>query len=420
MPIEKDFYNKLSQHRRLLNDFMDSYEAGTSQLLRANNRRTKVLYTRTLKSLEVNIDQRIKATSLSNFTKVENIRRGLIDLSIRLRKQIFAHVNGARGDLIQLVMNKEMDLEKIMHKGGIDKSRSEITNSELDILNKFFKASIRRINVSMEKWKVFVYNIFFNGIAFGMTPIDLELALFTEDGNIKIGSSLESEVDYEATRTLMEQRTQYQTGRAERLGYGACWNFNPMDQKTKPICMSASMVGVVPKEEMVLDYGMPPRGICRCDITFVDASWMDFNKGINSTINDRRQETISLLEQMPKQKTEWKVKGYTKTLVSGETKRIKRHKAYTKDTEKLAGKRYQSVEERLALLRNNPVPPYGWTPPSGWKAPRDFRTLAQLIDPGVIALGIEGVAALSDDELRAFVAGDLNRDQVENLIGRRL
>lgn len=420
MAIERDFFSVVARHRRLIDQFMDSFEADLSNLLSNTNKKARRFYVNILKSLEVGNNQRIKATPVSNFAKMERVRKGVDNLSAELRSSILRMASSGRKDLLQLIFEKEKALETILGNVGVENKRSKITKAEADILDRLFKASLNRINITLEKWRSFSYNTFFNGISAGIKPIDLETELFTEDGNIRIGSSLESEIDYETTRGLMEQRTQYQLGRAERLGYGMCWNFNPMDQKTKPICMSASLAGVIPKEEMRADYGFPPRFRCRCDITFVDASWNDFNNGINSAIENRRTEAIALLEDMPKQKTEWRRRSHSRETATGKVVRVKRHDVETKDPGRLEGKRYADVEERLDILEEGRVPSYKWDPPEGWKPPRDFRTLAQLVDPNVIALGEEGVALLTDDELRDFVAGDLTRDMVDDIISRRL
>lgn len=421
MNIERVFMQTLSRHRRLVDELMDDYGSEVETILSANNRKTRMLYANILKTMVVDDSQRIKPTVLSNFTKLETLRRLISDMAMSLRKRIFVLANGARDSLLELTIAKERAFEEILlERGGVGAPRSKLTKKEMDVLDRMFKASIIRINVSLEKWKTFAYNAFFSGINVAMTPIDLERSLFTEDGHVKIGSSLENEIDYESTRALMEQRTQYQVGRAERLGYRVCWNTNPLDQKTKPICMSATLAGVIPKEEMLTDYGFPPRNICRCDLTFIDESWTAMAGGINSTIEERRKEAIGLLKAMPEQKTEWKIKSHERIAPSGEVVKIKRHERATTDAQRLAGKRYQTVQDRLNILQKTKVPKYEWTPLPGWKPPRDFRTLAQLIDPRIIVLGAEGTSALTDEEIRAFVAGKIGKDEIETILTGRL
>lgn len=420
MSISKDFLRFLDRHRRMINDFLTSYESDVQGILKGNNKKARSLYTSVIRKMKVDGDtQRIRPI-LENFNKLEALRRGIGDLTVTLRKQVIDLSSGSREDLLEMVFEKEQSIEELLKiRGGVKDKRSKITKEEAKMLDNLFRASLVRINTSLEKWKNFSYTNFFQGVSQALTPIDLEATMFTETGNIKIGSSLEFEVDAEASRAIMEQRTQYQMNRAQRLGYTRCWNHNPLDEKTKPVCMSATLAGVIPLDQMISDYGTPPRPPrCRCDLTFVDESWADFANGINLVIDERRKDAVVLLEAMPLQKTRWFTRSYDREQ-DGVVIHVRRHWNNTSDTERISGKRYKSVEDRIKILKENPVPKYEWTPPDGWRPPRDFRTLAQLISPEVIALGEENIARLTDDELRAFVAGDLRRNEIEDIIAER-
>lgn len=49
-------------------------------------------------------------------------------------------------------------------------------------------------------------------------------------------------------------------------------NLNPMDDRTSPICEEATLAGVMPRDEMVAEYGLPPRHPrCRCSIATMPA-----------------------------------------------------------------------------------------------------------------------------------------------------
>ena len=67
---------------------------------------------------------------------------------------------------------------------------------------------------------------------------------------------------------------------AERIGLTWCYNANPDDKATTPVCRAATRAGVMPKEEMIEKHGKPPRldkmyHLCRSKLIYVDPEWVD-------------------------------------------------------------------------------------------------------------------------------------------------
>ena len=167
---------------------------------------------------------------------------------------------------------------------------------------------------------------------------------FNKDGSVKVGSSLEEETVAEAMQAVTEQRTAFVQQKARENGYTYCWNSNPMDPRTKPECIMASLAGVIPEREMGAVHGFPPRWICRCELVYTRPEWMNVNRGVNAAIAERRVKLIDSLIDAPRQKSVWLWRD---------------KKIYPTEASRRAGqKMYQEVKDRLDLVMATEVPAY--------------------------------------------------------------
>jgi hypothetical protein len=202
----------------------------------------------------------------------------------------------------------------------------------------------RNIENIMIKWRNYVYDLFFAAITQNWRASRLIDSWTTPEGYLKIGSSLEGMTEVEASMAAVAERTTYLQENAKRNGYTYCWNVNPMDQRTKPACIEASLAGVIPEETMGTDYGFPPRYVCRCEIAYTRGEWTELNGSINKEISKVRVRLIEELNDAPKQKPFWYV---------GDTKVV------PKDPERASGeKMYKDIEEKLAVAEGMTVPEF--------------------------------------------------------------
>jgi hypothetical protein len=119
-----------------------------------------------------------------------------------------------------------------------------------------------------------------------------------------------------------------------------------MDQRTKPVCIEATLAGVIPEREMAAGYGFPPRFICRCEIAYTRGEWGEFNNAINGEIRSARSRLIEELNNAPKQLSQWFV-GTNLVIPS--------------DPVRAAGnKMYADIEEKLDTAESTEVPDFDY------------------------------------------------------------
>ena len=249
-----------------------------------------------------------------------------------------------RVNLFVHLKDKELRLMKVLAKMGVKDDRVTITNESLDMMNAINSNMYTNIENMLIKWRGYIYDAFFQGITQSL-PVDKLRELFVNTtGTLRIGSSLEEISETEAAMAAVAQKTAYNRGQARKNGYDYCWNANPMDPRTKAICMQASLAGVIPEGEMLNAYGFPPRFICRCEIVYTRSEWTELNQAINGELRDIRERLIDELIEAPRQLTQWYVAGKLVT---------------ASDPARAAGdKMYADIEEKLEIARSTEVPDF--------------------------------------------------------------
>ena len=256
-------------------------------------------------------------------------------------KNIF---EGHRVNLFVHLKDKELRLMKVLAKMGVKDDRVTITDESLDMMNAINSNMYTNIENMLIKWRGYIYDAFFQGITQSL-PVDKLRELFVNTtGTLRIGSSLEETSEMEAAMAAVAQKTAYNRGQARKNGYDYCWNANPMDPRTKAICMSASLAGVISESDMLNGYGFPPRFICRCEIVYTRSEWTELNQGINEELRGIRTRLIDELVAAPRQLAQWYVGGRLITAT---------------DPLRASGdKMYADIEEKLELARSLEVPDF--------------------------------------------------------------
>lgn len=262
----------------------------------------------------------------------------------RYRNQFRNAYEASRINLYEVIKDKEFRLMKVLARMNVKDDRVTVDDNTLMMMNAIFENMYRNIETMLRKWRGYVYDTFFQGITQSKTKDDIRASFVNETGTLRIGSSLEETSELEASRAAIAAKTAFLRAQAERNGYDYCWNVNPMDRRTKPICMEASLAGVIRESEMLGVYGFPPRWICRCEIAYTRGEWTELNEGINTAIRGARERLIEELIDAPRQLAEFYVAGRL---------------IIPRDPVRAAGLRmYADIEEKLALARETEVPDF--------------------------------------------------------------
>lgn len=303
---------------------------------------SKKLYSRVFQTFIMN-DSLIEA-STENLSRSGQLMTALEDIQSIFRRDFGSLFSSFRNDLIKAAKEKEEIVETVLAKIGITDDRVSLSEETFELMYKIHNQGLRKTESIMEKWRNFVYDTFFSGVMKSLPIPEFIDRFFNLNGTLKIGSSLENEVVENAMIAATEEKIAYVKQKAKEEGYTMCWNVNPMDPKTKPECISASVAGVIPEKLMGQVHGFPPRWVCRCDIVYTSAAWTSVNNGVNQAIEERRLQLIDDLKNEPMQKAEWKVGGVTRI---------------PKDKLRAAGaKPYAAVESKLAAATAAPVLSY--------------------------------------------------------------
>lgn len=246
--------------------------------------------------------------------------------------------------LFHILKDKEFRLMKVVAKMGVKDDRVTIQDKTLEMMNAINGNMYKNIENMLTKWRGYVYDTFFQGITQSLQKDALRSLFVTDTGTLKIGSSLEETSELEASMAAVAEKIAYLRDNAQRNGYTYCWNVNPMDRRTKPICMEASLAGVIPERDMLGAYGFPPRHICRCEIAYTRKEWTELNQSINVELRSVRERLIDELIDAPRQLSQFYIAG--KLVIPS-------------DPVRAAGvKMYADIEEKLELARRTEVPDF--------------------------------------------------------------
>lgn len=326
-----------------------------NELDKALKKMNRKIHTLALKKYQALLDRLVTASEaailVSSMDNLERLSSFMPDLEpiLNLYRVEYRQVYMSfRKDLFGQMADKEARLMTVMKKMNVTDDRVTIDQPTLNLLDAINENMYRNIENIMVKWRNYVYDLFFAAITQNWRASRLIENWTTPEGYLKIGSSLEGMTEVEASMAAVAERTTYLQENAKRNGYTFCWNVNPMDQRTKPDCIQASLAGVIPEEEMGTNYGFPPRFVCRCEIAYTRGEWSDLNKSINKEISKVRIRLIDELKDAPKQKSSWE------RIVGGKSTTVT-----PKDPERASGeKMYKDIEKKLATAEGMTVPEF--------------------------------------------------------------
>jgi len=291
-------YSESIKNKRKTDRIFDGMQSQLQKINKFAARELHNVLNSNLKKLDIE-DGRVKTTS-NNLAVLSDILVGvdrIQNVYIDKYKQVLGQ---NRTKLFDLSNEKTNKLNDIYESIGFQAINTELSTEALEQVEITDKISNERISSILDKWRNFVRDTFNNGVSSNVPIAEFKERFFQKNGHVKIGSSLDEESEVEALIRASEERTKYQVDQAQQNGYDCCWNSNPMDNRTKPECIEATAVGVVPKSQMQSDHGFPPRHICRCDLTFTRCEWKVVNAGINYAINESRLRLIDKIESDPK------------------------------------------------------------------------------------------------------------------------
>ena len=376
--IAEKLIKEYETNRKKSNSIYEELKVKMDRLNNATSRKATSLYNKVISSLVLD-DNGSVATVNSNYVKVGLLMNGLDTIQTKYREQFGKVYDGTRNELIAVSAFKNRKTGIAIELLGNKKQRTSVTKENLKVLNKIHLQGFKQINTMLKKWKDFAYDMFYFGVTKNMKPIAMKSLFYNESGTLKIGSSLDEESLIIANMNLVEERTTFVRQKAAESGYNYCWNYNPIDPRTKPECLQASMAGVIPESEMGTDHGFPPRYICRCDLVYVRPEWVGLNKAVNKTLDDRRISLIKDLADAPKQKTKW--------LRDGKW-------VFPKDPLRRKGKVYKDISEKMVLAKKTKVPVYTITEAQNKKFLEETRKIYGITETGLPAI----LAAIDEEE----------------------
>lgn len=346
MPTEEEIGKKIVESVWINKKHSDLFFEGLQKRLRKlkakTTKETTKLYDKILFSLD--LKDGLVDNSVDNLSKVNELMNGLEKIQSVYKKKYGELARNAKEENWILLKDREDAITRLLEKVNIkEQSRTLKTKENKALLKLINKQGYKRVNQTIEKWKNFVYDTFYIGVTRGMNIAKFKDLFYTDSGALKIGSTL-SETEIEAMIAVVEDRTAFLQQRAKELGYKCCWNSNPMDMRTKPECISASLAGTITEAEMGSGYGFPPRHICRCEVVYTRCEWVGVNKGVNEAIAGRRKQLLEELKSAPNQMSAWKRAG-KEVKVNPET-----------DALRAAGlKPYKEIEDKVALIEKTEV-----------------------------------------------------------------
>ena len=282
-----------------------------------------------------------------NLSKIGGQIKWLTDNIFTPYKSKFLKISKESGKAIEKQQNDYFKKRnKILKDSGIEiKSGGIYTKNFSGIINKLDKNTVIQLNTVIDKWSKFYYDTLFRGITQQQTIQKVIENLITPNGHIRIGSSFSQSTEANMLMSQVAKRTAFVQADAKKQGLDAVWNANPMDRRTKPICMRASLAGVISEQAMADEYGFPPRWLCRCDAVYTRSEWTEINQGINQGIEERRLKLIDMLKTDPAsfQKSVWFI---------GKGKNKK--KVVPKDAKRSSGELYyKSIDDTIKLLEKD-------------------------------------------------------------------
>jgi hypothetical protein len=341
--IGRKIYKEAITSWRESNKTLTRMEKELASLNRQSSRAARKLYKRVLRELEITSYGAVENT-VDNLSKVNILTGQLEPILTEYRMRFGDLIRTFREEILLGVRDKEERAERLLRKVGITDDRIGMSEESFNILAILNENNFRKVNDMLLKWRNTVYDIFMRGVAKELDLVTFESQFYNKDGSVRIGSSLEQESSRHAMVSVTEQRTAYTRQKAKENNYTYVWNDNPLDRRTKPICLEASFAGVIPEREMSDRFGFPPRFICRCDLVYTRPEWTDINEAINTAIRDRKVELAEEILDAPKQVPYWYWKG---------------RKVYPDDIARMQGvKMYKEDLDKLDLLIGTEVPTF--------------------------------------------------------------
>jgi hypothetical protein len=360
LKIGSTLYKESTRGKRAGDKVLNALQRSLNRMNKEATRRASRLYRSVFKKVKVDNSSGLIINNVENLALVREITSGLEPITNAYRVAYGDLIRTFREETFGVLAEKEQRLEFQLNKIGMMEDRKTLTIEAFEQMNVLAEKNFRKVNGMMLKWKDTVYDLFVSGVNRGMTLIDFRDSFYNKTGTIKIGSSLEEESTSAAMIAVTEQRTAFVRQKAKENNYTFCWNANPMDRLTKPVCMEASLAGVISEADMSKTYGFPPRYVCRCELVYTRPEWVGVNQGVNQAIRERRKALISDLESAPRMKSYWFWENPT-----GE-----RIKVWASDPKQAAGdKMYKEIADKLKLAKSKTVPDFkkkrGGGPPKG-------------------------------------------------------
>jgi hypothetical protein len=332
-----------------MSKIMDTLRSDLMALNKRAHREALLAYRSLEDRLDINPGSVSFAFSMDNLERLSRFMPRFNDFLGQYLTQYRDVYEGNRVVMFKQLRRKEEMLMEAIKPMGVEDDRISTAKGTVDLVNAVNAKMYENVQGILVRWKTFVYDSFFSAIAQSWTRQRLEDLWEDDDGNLRIGSSLEGMTDAEAQIAATTERTAYLREQAKINNYTYCWNVNPMDQRTKPECINACLAGVIPEGEMETGYGFPPRYVCRCEIAYTRGDWQEFNGAINKEIEKTRIRLIDTLEKAPRQKSSWE-----RINPDGSVTTVR-----PKDPERLSGdKMYKDIEQKLAAAEGMTVPEF--------------------------------------------------------------
>lgn len=181
-----------------------------------------------------------------------------------------------------------------------------VNDSVIEDSAKLHKGALRKNNADMNEMTEYINDTLESGYMFNLTKGALVTKLLsaTEHVNISNAGATMYSKSLGDINAFGGKILNFYTEVAftQEDGLKEVFNSNPMDSRTKPLCASATMAGVISVKDMSSTYGFPPRYICRCDVVYLKKEWKNAKKDVNNFISEQEEQWRNILVKSPRRK----------------------------------------------------------------------------------------------------------------------
>lgn len=179
-----------------------------------------------------------------------------------------------------------------------------LDDDTLKDVGEFHESALAKNKANIKRAEQYTKDAIRNAILFNLSIPILTSRLINDSGHLVVDRSSVYATGLNNINDFSGNLLNFYTEvpRTVEAGYREVFNSNPMDERTKPICASATMAGIISITEMAGTFGMPPRMLCRCDVVWVKPAWIDVKNDVKELVDEQRVQWRRTLISQPRRK----------------------------------------------------------------------------------------------------------------------